>query len=59
METPEILAIIAIVLIVGLALFYVIRAKKKGQKCIGCPYSKTCKSHKNTDSNSCCNCEGK
>lgn len=31
-----------IVLIVGLAAFYVIRAKKKGQKCIGCPYSKTC-----------------
>ena len=35
--------ILAVVLaIVGLAIFYIYRAKKKGQKCIGCPYSKTC-----------------
>lgn len=32
--------IIAIVLIIiGLAAFYVIRKKKKGAKCIGCPYA--------------------
>ena len=62
MDLPEIIAIIAIVLIVGLALFYVIRAKKKGQKCIGCTYSKTCGSHNSKDSHSCCgccNCESK
>ena len=29
-------------LAVGFAAFYIVRAKKKGQKCIGCPYSKTC-----------------
>ena len=35
--------ILAVVLaVVGLAGFYIYRAKKKGQKCIGCPYSKTC-----------------
>ena len=34
--------IIAIVLIVGSASFYLIRAKKRGQKCVGCPYSKEC-----------------
>ena len=34
--------IAAIVLIVGGALFYIIRAKKQGQKCIGCPHSKNC-----------------
>ena len=34
--------IAAIVLIVGGALFYIIRAKKQGQKCIGCPYAKNC-----------------
>lgn len=28
--------------IVGLAVFYVYKAKKKGQKCIGCPYGKQC-----------------
>lgn len=37
------LIIIAIVVaIVGLATGYIIRAKKQGQKCIGCPYSKEC-----------------
>ena len=56
MDLPEIIAIIAIVLIVGLALFYVIRAKKKGQKCIGCPYSKTCGSLNKKENHSCCGC---
>ncbi len=31
-----------IALIVGGAIAYIIRAKKRGQKCIGCPDSKTC-----------------
>ena len=31
-----------IVLAVGGALFYVIKAKKSGQKCIGCPDAKKC-----------------
>ena len=34
--------IAAVVLIVASAFIYIIRAKKKGQKCIGCPYSGTC-----------------
>ncbi len=29
-------------LIIGGAVFYIIRAKKRGQKCIGCPYGKSC-----------------
>ncbi len=62
MTFVEIIATIAIVLIIALALFYIIRAKKNGQKCIGCPYSKTCKSHNNQKKHSCCgccNCESK
>lgn len=35
-----IIGIIAVIL--GGALFYVIRTKKRGQKCIGCPDSKKC-----------------
>lgn len=31
-----------IVLAIGGAVFYVIREKKKGKKCIGCPYSCSC-----------------
>ena len=36
--------IIAIVVIIGGAVAYIIKAKKSGQKCIGCPSSKTCSS---------------
>ncbi|MBO5261450.1 MAG: FeoB-associated Cys-rich membrane protein [Clostridia bacterium] len=49
------ITIIAIALIVGGALAYIIYAKKSGQKCIGCPNSKSC-------SHSCggcsCGCQG-
>ena len=37
-------AIILIVLIIGGALAYIINAKRKGKKCIGCPDSATCSS---------------
>ena len=42
MHPSEIIAIVALVLVIGGALSYIIRAKKKGQKCIGCPYSAEC-----------------
>jgi hypothetical protein len=36
--------IIAIVLcIVGGIVFYLIKAKRRGQTCVGCPYAKQCK----------------
>ena len=31
--------------IIGLAVFAIVRAKKKGQKCIGCPDSGNCSGH--------------
>jgi hypothetical protein len=46
MENYIIIAIVAV--IVGLAAFYIYRAKKSGQKCVGCPYAKSC------GSKSCC-----
>ena len=42
MGPTDIIAIILIALIVGGASFYIIRAKRRGQKCVGCPYSKQC-----------------
>lgn len=51
MDPIEIIAIIAIVLIVGGAIFYIVREKKKGRKCIGCPYADSCSSK--------CNCNRK
>ena len=50
MEGP-ILTILAIVLIVGGAVAYIIKAKKSGQKCIGCPDAKSC-------SGNCSGCSG-
>lgn len=39
-ETYIVLAVILSV--IGLAVWYVIREKKKGKKCIGCPYADQC-----------------
>ncbi|MBR4888194.1 MAG: FeoB-associated Cys-rich membrane protein [Clostridia bacterium] len=43
MET--VIAVAALLVIVCAAAGYVVRAKKKGQKCIGCPYAKSCSGH--------------
>lgn len=51
MKPEEIIAILIILLIIGGAIFYIVKAKKKGNKCIGCPYSKTCTKNKK---NNCC-----
>ena len=29
-------------LIIGAIIFYLVRAKRRGEKCIGCPYAKMC-----------------
>ncbi len=46
----NIIASVVLIAIIGGALAYIINAKKKGQKCIGCPHSKQCASKNN------CNC---
>ncbi|MBE6568506.1 MAG: FeoB-associated Cys-rich membrane protein [Ruminococcaceae bacterium] len=38
----NIIVIAILAAIVGGTVFYLIRAKKRGQKCIGCPYAKQC-----------------
>ncbi|MBQ9759905.1 MAG: FeoB-associated Cys-rich membrane protein [Clostridia bacterium] len=56
----DIIVIAVILLIVGAASAYIIKAKKSGKKCIGCPDSCSCsaKSKKAEDGTcgSCCNC---
>lgn len=54
MELTDAIVIAVIVLIIGLAIFYIVKAKLNGQKCIGCPHSKTCNS--NSSKNSHCSC---
>ncbi len=39
---PELIIIPIIVIIVGGAIFYIVRSKKRGKKCIGCPYANCC-----------------
>ncbi|MBQ8858852.1 MAG: FeoB-associated Cys-rich membrane protein [Clostridia bacterium] len=42
MGLPDIIAIVVIALIIGGAVAYIIKAKKSGKKCIGCPDSGSC-----------------
>ncbi len=47
----DIIVIAVIAAIIGLVVFYIHKAKKKGIKCIGCPDGATCSGH-------CSNCSG-
>lgn len=38
----DLMIALVVMLIVALAAWHIIRAKKRGQKCIGCPYAKEC-----------------
>ena len=58
MNPGDTIAILAIVLIVGGAIAYIFKAKKSGQKCIGCPDSKTCSSSSGGCSGNCSGCGG-
>ena len=42
MSVQDFIIIGIIAVIVGLALAYIIKAKKSGKKCIGCPDSGSC-----------------
>lgn len=44
MQLVDYIVIFVILLILALAALYVIKAKKNGEKCIGCPHSKQCRS---------------
>ena len=38
----EVISIIVIFLIISSVIIYIVKAKRKGVKCIGCPDAKTC-----------------
>ena len=42
MNTPDIVAIIVIALVLAISIGYIVRAKRRGDKCVGCPYAKEC-----------------
>ncbi len=43
MTAGEIIAIAVIALVIGGAIFYIVKAKRSGKKCIGCPDGCACK----------------
>ncbi len=44
--TANIILILILAAIVGSAVWYLVRAHRRGQKCVGCPYCKECGDHK-------------
>ena len=56
------LVILVVAIIVGLAIAYIVREKKRGVKCIGCPSAATCpnsgkcKGNCSSDSDTQCAC---
>lgn len=52
----DIVLTLILVLIIGAAVAYIIKAKKSGAKCIGCPASSTCSSYKKNVGCG-CNCD--
>ena len=42
MSTTDYILLAVMLIILGGAIFYILKAKKSGQKCVGCPYSKSC-----------------
>ena len=51
-----VVAVLIVALAVGGAIAYIIKAKKSGKKCIGCPDSASCSSGKCSGSCSACCC---
>ena len=58
MTPADWIALLVIVLIVGGATAYIIKAKKNGKRCIGCPDSDTCQAHKANETESESTCGG-
>ena len=54
MELIDFIVIGIIAVIVGAAVSYIIKAKKSGKGCIGCPDSASCHSRKKEDNSSSC-----
>ena len=45
MNLATILAVVVLVAVISLAGLYIYREKKRGVKCVGCPYAGSCEKH--------------
>ncbi len=50
----DLIVILVVILIVGAAVAYIIKAKKAGVKCIGCPFEQSCSSQAKSECNGEC-----
>ena len=50
----DLIVAMLVLMIIAAAVAYIIRAKKKGAKCIGCPAAGTCSGKSKEDSQCCC-----
>ena len=50
----DVIIVIILLAIAAGIIFYIYKAKKSGQKCIGCPYSKQCGSKSSQCDSYCC-----
>lgn len=58
MKPIDFVIIAVILLIVGGAVAYIVKAKKSGKKCIGCPDSASCAASHTKCSGNCSSCGG-
>ncbi len=49
----NVMIVLIVLLILGASITYIVKAKKAGVKCIGCPAGGTCSGHCNGCSGSC------
>ena len=49
---PDIIVVAAIILIIGGAMVYIVCSRRRGKKCIGCPYADSCSAKGNS-----CSCQ--
>lgn len=53
----DVVVVLIVLVILGAAIAYIVRSKKKGAKCIGCPAADSCcSSHKNQKKSCGCGC---
>ena len=53
----DIIIICVLILVIGGAVFYIVKAKKSGAKCIGCPAAGNCPSRADKKTSCGCGCQ--
>lgn len=52
------IVIVILLVVIGAAITYIIKSKKSGVKCIGCPSGSQCPHNQNNTSGCGCGCDG-